>query len=113
MKLRSDPFQIFRHSKTPAGLYARKKWLKERFPSSYRNDFKETVRFLLIGQSTDGSWGKSFMKTIKRLFGLHLTVRDENEPVRKERDSIGWQTRHRTFSSEKEYVWQKKFARMI
>ncbi len=92
MKLRSDPFQIFRHSKTPAGLYARKKWLKERFPSSYRNDFEETVRFLLSGQSTDGSWETSFMKTIKRLFGLHLTVRDENEPVRNGLDWLAAQT---------------------
>jgi hypothetical protein len=92
MKLRSDPFQIFSHSKTPAGLYAQKKWLKERFPSSYRNDFEETVRFLLSGQSTDGSWETSFMKTIKRLFGLHLTVRDENEPVRKGLDWLADQT---------------------
>ena len=26
MKLRNDPYQIFRHSRTPAGLYARQKW---------------------------------------------------------------------------------------
>jgi hypothetical protein len=38
MKLRSDPFQVFRHSKTPAGLYARKKWLKEGYHSGYKND---------------------------------------------------------------------------
>jgi hypothetical protein len=83
MRLRSDPFQIFRNSKTPAGLYARKKWLKEHYHSSYKHDFEETVRFLLSGQASDGSWENSFIRTVRRLFGLHLTVRDEIEPIRK------------------------------
>lgn len=87
MKLRSDPYQIFRHSKTPVGLYARKKWLGQPHDSSYENDFQETVRFLLAGQSPDGSWENSFIITIQRLFWLHLTVRDEIEPVRK---AIKW-----------------------
>ena len=29
MRLRNDPYQIFRHSRTAAGLYARQKWLGE------------------------------------------------------------------------------------
>ena len=83
MKLRSDPYSTFLHSKTPTGLYARKKWLQQGYGSGYRHDFDETVGLLLSGQSPDGSWDQSFVKTIRRLFGLHLTVRDETEPVRK------------------------------
>jgi hypothetical protein len=29
MRLSNDPYQIFRYSRTPAGLYARQKWLGE------------------------------------------------------------------------------------
>jgi hypothetical protein len=83
LKLRSNPYQIFRHSKTPPGLYARKKWSHDQYNSGYKNDVEETVSLLLSGQSPDGSWEKSFMMTIRRLFGLHLTVREEIEPVRK------------------------------
>lgn len=83
MKFRSDPYQIFRKSKTPAGLYARKKWLKEEHHSSWQKDFEETVRFLLSGQSSDGSWERSFIQTTQRLFALHLTIRDQIEPARK------------------------------
>lgn len=83
MKLKADPYSIFTHSKTPAGLYARKKWLKQEHSSVFRHDFDETVGLLLSGQSPDGSWDQSLLKTIRRLFGLHLTVRDEIEPIRK------------------------------
>jgi len=82
MKWRYDPFDVFRHSRTPVGLYARKKWLNQGTGSEYRRDEAETVRFLLSGQSSDGSWGGSFLRTIQNLFGLHLTVRDAIEPVR-------------------------------
>ncbi len=83
MKLRWDPFQVFEQSKTPAGLYARKKWLDEGNHSSFQDDFDETVRLLLSGQSPDGSWDQSFIGTVKRLFALHLTVRDEIDAARK------------------------------
>jgi hypothetical protein len=83
MNMRSDPYQIFRYSKTPAGLYARKRWLKEPYHSNFRKDFEETVCSLLSGQFSDGSWGNSFLKTIKGLFGLHLTVRERTESVQK------------------------------
>jgi hypothetical protein len=82
MKWRYDPFDVFRHNRTPVGLYARKKWLNQGTGSEYRRDEAETVRFLLSGQSSDGSWGGSFLRTIQNLFGLHLTVRDAIEPVR-------------------------------
>ena len=83
MKWRTDPFDVFRQSTTPVGLYARKKWLNQGASSGYRRDEAETVRCLLASQSPDGSWGMSFVRTIQRLFGLHLTVRDEIEPVRR------------------------------
>jgi hypothetical protein len=83
MKLRWDPFQVFDQSKTPVGLYARKKWLSEEHHSSFQDDFGQTVSFLLSGQSPDGSWNQSFINTVKRLFALHLTVRDEIDAVKK------------------------------
>ncbi|MFO7739986.1 MAG: hypothetical protein R6V46_16020 [Desulfatiglandaceae bacterium] len=86
MRLRFDPYQVFQGSKTPAGLYARKKWLKED-QSSYQHDFEETVRFLLLGQCSDGSWDRSFIQTIGRLFWFHLTVREAIEPVR---EGLDW-----------------------
>jgi hypothetical protein len=33
------------------------------------------------GQSPEGSWDRSVLKTIQRLFGLHLTVRYHNEDI--------------------------------
>ncbi len=83
MELRWNPFQVFQQSKTPAGLYARKKWLNEGHDAGFKDDFEETVHFLLSGQSNDGSWGLSFIETVKRLFALHLTVRDEIDAARK------------------------------
>jgi len=75
MKLRHDPYKIFRGSKTPAGLYARQKWLGQAQLPGWQADFEERVDELFDGQSTDGSWGQSPLATIDRLFGLHLTMR--------------------------------------
>ena len=75
MKLRRDPYKIFCGSKTPAGLYARQKWLGQAQSPGWQADFKDRVDKLLDGQSSDGSWGQSPLSTIARLFGLHLTVR--------------------------------------
>lgn len=81
MKLRYSPFQIFRSSKTPAGLYARQKWLGESETPQWKTDFQETVRALLTEQSSDGSWHHAPVETIARLFGLHLTVRSSTTPI--------------------------------
>lgn len=43
MKLRYDPYQVFRFSKTPVSLYARQKWLGEAGTSQWKIDFKESV----------------------------------------------------------------------
>lgn len=81
MKLRHDPFQVFRSSKTPAGLYARQKWLQTDDTPQWQKDFRETVRTLLDKQLPDGSWHRSPLPTIARLFGLHLTVRSASRQI--------------------------------
>jgi len=81
--LRFNPLQVFASSRTPPGLYARKKWLGEENTRSWKKDFQDTVRALLKGQSPDGSWGESAVVTIQRLFGLHLTLRERTEAVTK------------------------------
>jgi hypothetical protein len=59
MKLRCDPHQIFRFSKTPVGLYARQKWLGEADTPQWRIDFKATVSVFLSDQLPDGSWQRA------------------------------------------------------
>lgn len=44
MNLRYDPFQVFRSSKTPAGLYARQKWLGEAGSPQWKIDFQQFDR---------------------------------------------------------------------
>jgi len=46
MNLRYDPYQIFRLSKTPAGLYVRQKWLGGAETPQWKSDFQETVTAL-------------------------------------------------------------------
>jgi len=81
MKLRYDPFQVFRFSKTPAGLYARQKWRGETETPLWQKDFQETVTTLWADQLPDGSWHHATVATIKHLFGLHLTVRTSNPRI--------------------------------
>lgn len=81
MKLRFDPFQVFRFSNTPVGLYARQKWFGEAEMSQWKTDFRETVTALLADQMPDGSWHHSAVTTIRHLFGLHLTVRSSSDQI--------------------------------
>lgn len=81
MKLHHNPFQIFYDSKTPAGLYARQKWLGEESTLSWQNDFKSCMDALFAGQLPNGSWQQSSIATIINLFGLHLTVRESNNRI--------------------------------
>ncbi len=81
MKLRYDPYHVFRSSKTPLGLYARQKWLGEAETDQWKFDFKETVAVLLADQLPDGSWSRGTIGSIKRLFGLHLTVRSSTAQI--------------------------------
>jgi hypothetical protein len=81
-----DPFQIFKESKTPAGLYARKRWLNEESTRAWQADFRSTVESLHQGQGVDGSWDQSFLVTIRALFGLHLTVREPTGSIERALD---------------------------
>ncbi len=82
MNVRFNPLQVFKSSKTPAGLYARQKWLGEFGTRRWKNDFYKTVTKLTADQADDGSWHQSEVETITRLFGLHLTVRETSEQIR-------------------------------
>jgi hypothetical protein len=75
-KLRHSPYTIFQDSRTPPGLYARKKWLNQGETERYRTHFDAAVA-LLKSSAIDS--GKRFERTLCRLhqlFGLHLTVRN-------------------------------------
>ncbi len=87
VKLLHNPLQIFKASKTPAGLYARQKWLGEPDTSEWQDDFHKTVLSLRKGQSEDGSWNHSPLETVRRLFGLHLTLRESTEDIEK---ALSW-----------------------
>ena len=89
MQLHHDPYQIFKSSRSPAGLYARQKWLGESSSTVWQEDFKQTVAELYAGQSADGSWEDSDLATIRRLFGLHLTVREPDAQIEA---ALGWLT---------------------
>jgi hypothetical protein len=81
-----DPFQIFAGSKTPAGIYARQKWRHEEDSDSWRRDFNETVKGLRADQLGNGSWNNSVITTIRKLFGLHLTIREPDDAIWKALD---------------------------
>jgi hypothetical protein len=76
-----EPHTVFRGSSTPAGLYARQKWLNEASTRNWQRDFDAAVHQLYSGQSPDGLWNGSWVETIHRLFGLHLTVRQSNSRI--------------------------------
>ena len=81
--LKYDPYRIFRGSTSPFGLYARQKWLGEAGEAAWKGDYEEQTDKLLEGQGQDGSWDGSLIETVRRLFGLHLTVRHPNEEIEK------------------------------
>ena len=87
MKLNFDPFQIFESSRTPAGLYAREKWLGQGGKKDWQQDAHLTVSELFNGQALNGSWSEPPLRTIRRLFGLHLTVRERTGEIEK---SLEW-----------------------
>jgi hypothetical protein len=87
MKLHHNPFQIFQDSKTPAGLYARQKWLGEESTLAWQNEFKSCVDALFAAQLPNASWQQSSIATITNLFGLHLTVRKADKRIN---DALEW-----------------------
>lgn len=84
--LNYNPLQIFKASRTPTGLYARQKWLDEAGTVQWQDDFHETLYLLMSGQSGDGSWNSSLQESIRRLFGLHLTIRHTTEEIERALD---------------------------
>ena len=76
-----NPYVIFASSTTPAGLYARKKWLNQELTPQWRADFQRRVEAILCHQSPDGSWQDSSVETIRNLFALHLTIREANQEI--------------------------------
>ena len=81
MELSYNPYGIFASSTTPAGLYARKKWLKEELAPQWKADFQWRVETILSHQSPDGSWQDSAVETIRHLFDLHLTIRETTREI--------------------------------
>ncbi len=92
MKLRYDPFQIFKSAKTPASIYARQKWLGQHNKDQWQTDFNSATARLRDGQAADGSWNQSIPQTIDHLFGLHLTIRESNTEIDKALDWLLAQT---------------------
>jgi hypothetical protein len=81
MELSYNPYMIFASSITPAGLYARKKWLNQELTPQWKADFQRCAEAILAHQSPDGSWQGSAIETIRHLFGLHLTIREANQEI--------------------------------
>ncbi|MFH2125957.1 MAG: hypothetical protein ABIK12_05540 [Pseudomonadota bacterium] len=85
-KLAHDPLAPFADSRSPAGLYARSRWLGG--APRLGRDMARAVAALRRGQRADGSWGGSPLITLGRLFGLHLTQRDPDPAVERGLDRL-------------------------
>jgi hypothetical protein len=92
MPLRHDPYACFATITSPVGLYARQKWIGIELDDTWQTDFDNRVASLWDGQSQDGSWGGSFIRTVRRLFGLHLTVRHPTREIEKALEWLYYQT---------------------
>lgn len=104
--LKYDPLIIFRNSRTPAALYARQKWMGQGESERWRSDFHATVKTLFSRQKRNGSWQDDQLVTIRRLFGLHLTVREKTDRIEK---AMGWliaQNSRRAETEETAVSWQ-------
>ncbi len=84
--LQHNPYECFTTSNTPVGLYARQEWLGHKNDRDWKKAFEDTTAKLLDCQHDSGSWANSFPETVKRLFGLHLTVRNQTESISKALD---------------------------
>jgi hypothetical protein len=111
MKLRFNPLHAFKASTTPAGLYARQKWLGESSTRIWKNDFHNTLLILMKDQKKDGSWNGSEIETITHLFGLHLTIRERSTEIE---EAMNWlyrkidlQSTYRKPSSDLEIIDEK------
>ncbi len=78
MKIKYNPYSVFKGSISPVSLYARKKWLDESETSEWKNDYKKTVSQILNNKIWDEV---NTIDVIKKLFDLHLTVRDKTSEI--------------------------------
>ena len=76
VKIKYNPYAIFKESRTPPGLYARQKWLNEGKSEQYGADFTTTVAELKSPFSDYSDRFERILDALHRLFGLHLTVRE-------------------------------------
>jgi hypothetical protein len=83
IQLPYDPYMCFTGSTSPVGLYARQKWIGTEGDSAWQTDFDDCVALLADGQSQDGSWDGAFIRTVYRLFGLHLTLKHPTKEIEK------------------------------
>jgi hypothetical protein len=81
MELSYNPYIIFASSTTPAGLYARQKWLNQELTPQWKADFQRCAEAILEHQTPEGSWKGSAVETIRHLFGVHLTIREANREI--------------------------------
>ncbi|MBW2674167.1 MAG: hypothetical protein JRD89_12270 [Deltaproteobacteria bacterium] len=81
IKIRYNPYAVFASNPSPVGIYARKRWLGQEQTPQWKLDFQRAAQALLARQSPDGSWQGSIVETVRRLFGLHLTIREPNQPT--------------------------------
>ncbi len=81
IKIRYNPYAIFASDPSPVGIYARKRWLGQELTPQWGADFQRAAQALLAGQSPDGSWQGSIVETVRRLFGLHLTIREPDQSI--------------------------------
>jgi len=81
MDIRHNPYALFASNPSPVGIYARKRWLDQEQTPQWKVDLQRAAQALLSGQSPDGSWRSSIVETVQHLFGLHLTVREANQPI--------------------------------
>ncbi|HOO90256.1 MAG TPA: hypothetical protein PLA74_05480 [Syntrophales bacterium] len=81
IKIRYNPYAVFASNPSPLGIYARKKWLNQEQTPQWKVDFQIAAETLLAQQSPDGSWQGSTVETTRRLFDLHLTIRETNRSI--------------------------------
>lgn len=77
-KIKHNPYEIFKKSTTPPGLYARQRWLNQGKTKAYRSDFDATVAQLKSTTVDYVDQSERILDMLHRLFGLHLTERDLN-----------------------------------
>lgn len=80
MKLKYLPYGIFKESRTPCGLYARRNWMGES-TAKLKGVIERVVESICRDQLDNGSWGDSVVNTSENLHILSLLA--------PERDDVG------------------------